>query len=85
MSSSSSGGSSVMICSAVIASASIPRTVATGIRNPRMHATPPIWWGFTVMRPMEQMLRDALGLNVSGFGRTFLAIDGLLGVPGSAP
>src|SRR5262249_22822511 len=28
----------------------MPTTVATGMRKPRMHGTPPIWSGFTVMR-----------------------------------
>ena len=40
----------VMISSAVIPSAIIPTTVATGIRSPRMHGTPSIWSARTVMR-----------------------------------
>ena len=31
-------------------SATMPTTVDTGIRSPRMHGTPPIWPGLTVTR-----------------------------------
>ena len=49
-SSGSSGGSSSTTSAGVIPFAIIPTTVATGIRKPRMHGTPPIWRGLIVIR-----------------------------------
>src|SRR5438034_11314730 len=50
MSSGSRSGYARRISSWVIPSATIPTTVATGIRSPRMHGTPPICFASTVMR-----------------------------------
>src|SRR2546426_8643794 len=50
MSSGSRSGYARRISSWVIPSATIPTTVATGIRSPRMHGTPPICFASIVMR-----------------------------------
>src|SRR5579862_7744984 len=43
-------GYAARISARVIPSATIPTTVATGMRKRRMHGTPSIWRGSTVMR-----------------------------------
>lgn len=50
MSSASRSGYRARICSGVCPSATSATTVATGIRRPRTHGTPPIWRGFVVIR-----------------------------------
>src|SRR3990167_5519936 len=45
-------------------SATMPTTVATGTRSPRMHGAPPICWGFTVMR--VNFMTRAPGRRASG-------------------
>src|SRR3972149_342659 len=45
-------------------SATMPTTVATGTRSPRMHGAPPICWGFTVMR--VNFMTRAPGCRASG-------------------
>jgi hypothetical protein len=50
MSSGSRSGYSARISCSLMPPANILSTVATGIRRPRTHGTPPIWLGFTVMR-----------------------------------
>lgn len=53
MSSGSRRGKSARICSRVRPAASCPRTVLTGIRSPRMHGSPPIWFGLIVIRSYD--------------------------------
>lgn len=42
-------GNALMISSPAMPSATIPTTVATGMRNPGIQGTPPIWFGLTVV------------------------------------
>ena len=50
MSSRSRSGNALRISSLVMPSATIPTTVATGMRSPRMQGMPSIWLGLTVTR-----------------------------------
>jgi hypothetical protein len=50
MSSSFRSGHAARISAWVIPSAIMPTTVATGIRNPRTHGTPPLCLALTVIR-----------------------------------
>ncbi len=85
-SSSSNGGSSATIWSGVMPSAIIPTTVATGMRSPRMHGTPPICRGLTVTRsitPSYPCARwRAAGFVGGGDGRPVYGMGGLDGLGG---
>ena len=85
-SSSSSGGSSATISSVVMPSATIPTTVATGMRSPRMHGTPPICRGSTVMRSPHHRIRTLGGESrvslVGCDGRPVYGMGGLGGLGG---
>ena len=65
-SSRSRGGSSVTTSSGVMPLAIIPTTVATGIRKPRMHGTPPICFALIVIRSTPTAYSPPSGDGIDG-------------------